>query len=189
MELHQTDTQLSVSLYPAQSAYRTCIEGNSVKIKEQKSQTAVSSTRMAFTTGISWTQLESCKHEWPHGHYNLNCNSAYSEYCLSFMMWLHAPLLSTPLALPDSVHVKRSAQIQVPPAAAEDQELKAMQSHSSAALRRWGWGHSLLLGTALVPHHTSCTPIPWPGLCRPVVVQHPEQAEGSGSCVRLHSPQ
>lgn len=158
MELHQTDTQLWISLYPAQSAYRTCIEGNSVKIKEHKSQTAASSTHMALITGISWTQLQSCKHEWSCGHYNLNCNSAYSDYCLSFMMWPHAPLLSTPLALPDSVHGKRSAQIQVPPAAAEDQDLKAMQSQSSAALRCWGWGHSLLLGTALVPHHI-CTPM------------------------------
>lgn len=73
---------------------------------------------MAFTTGISRTQLESCKHEWSCGHYNLNCNSAYSEYCLSFMMLLHALLLSTRVAFPDAVQVKVSAQIQVPPAAA-----------------------------------------------------------------------
>lgn len=100
MELHKTDAQLWVSLYPAQSAYRTCIEGNSVKNKELKSQTAAPSTHMAFTTGISWTQLESCKHEWSRGHYNLNCNSAYSEYCLSFMMWPHAPLLSNSSGAP-----------------------------------------------------------------------------------------
>lgn len=49
------------------------------------------------------------------------------------MMLLHAPLLSTPLVFPDAVQVKVSAQIQVPSAAAEDQDLEAMQSHSSVA--------------------------------------------------------
>lgn len=38
---------------------------------------------MAYTTGISRTQTESCKHKWSCGHYNCNCNSAHS----AFVFW------------------------------------------------------------------------------------------------------
>lgn len=146
---------------------------------------------MAFTTGIRRTQRESYKHEPSFGHYNLNCDSAYSEYCLSFMTLARALLLPTRLAFPDAVPVTGSAQIQVPSAAAEDQNLRTMQSHSSAAPRWWGWGHSVLLGPWPPPCvlHSNTVARATRGLTvrRPVAVQHPEQAEGSGSSARRHS--
>lgn len=188
MEFQQGDTQLWVNLYPAKRAYRTCIAGNSVKIKEEnKSQTAASSTHMAFTTGISRTQLESSKHEWSCGHYNWKCNSAYSEYCLRFMMLLHAPLLSAHLVFPGAVQVKVSAQIQVPPAAVEDQDLDfrslaLLYPGGGAGVPQPCWAQHWSPNTFL--HTNTVARAIWGfTLCRPVVVQHHEQAEGSGSSV------
>lgn len=95
---------------------------------------------MAFTTGISRTQLELCKHELSSGHHNLNYSPVYSEHCLSFMVLPRdrSGLLSPRLAFLDAVQVEVSAQIPVSSVAAGHQHLKAVQSHSSAAPGQWG---------------------------------------------------
>ena len=133
---------------------------------------------MAFSTGISRTRLKSRKHKWSWWHHDLNCNSSYSEYCLSFMMLLQAPLLSTYLAFPDAVQAQVSAQIQAPSVAAEDQDLTATQSCSSgggAGLTQCCWAQ-LCSPTTSPPHRhrgqgymgirtaqTRSRPTPWAG--------------------------
>lgn len=77
-----------------------------------------------------WTHLEPCKHEWFCGHRDLNSNFVYSGYLAEFCHCVHS------FCQPDW-HFRLSASTSEcsnssPPAAAEGQELKALQSHSSA---------------------------------------------------------